>query len=74
LGPLFGFFLLNYFLNLNYKLLFLIAAFLGFFTLITFFWVEDKKDPDSKNKKFIFDFKIFSPSVKIYLLTFLFFL
>ena len=55
-------------MNLNYKLLFLIAAFLGFFTLITFFWVEDKRDPNSKNKKFVFDFKIFSPSIKIYLL------
>jgi hypothetical protein len=54
LGPFFGFLLLNYFLNLNYKLLFLIAAFLGFFTLITFFWVEDKRDPNSKNKKFVF--------------------
>ncbi|MFZ8848247.1 MAG: MFS transporter [Minisyncoccia bacterium] len=46
------------------------CCFLGFFTLITFFWVEDKRDSDSKNKKFVFDFKIFSPSVKIYLLTF----
>jgi MFS family permease len=60
-------------LNLNYKLLFLIAAFLGFFTLITFFWVEDKRDPNSKNKKFIFDLKIFSPSIKIYLLAFFIF-
>ena len=68
LGPLFGFLLLNYFLNLDYKLLFLIAAFLGFFSLITFFWVEDKRDPNSKNRKIPFDFKIFSPSIRIYLL------
>ena len=73
LGPIFGFLLLNYFLNLNYKLLFLIAAFLGVFTLITFLWVEDKKDPYSKNKKFVFDFKIFTSSIKIYLLAFFIF-
>ena len=73
LGPIFGFLLLNYFLNLNYKLLFLIASFLGVFTLITFLWVEDKKDPYSKNKKFIFDFKIFPSSIKIYLLAFFIF-
>jgi MFS family permease len=68
LGPLFGFLLLNYFLNLNYKLLFLIAFFLGFFTLITFFWVEDKKDSSSGNNKLTFNFKIFSSSIRIYLL------
>jgi MFS family permease len=68
LGPLFGFLLLNYFLNLNYKLLFLIAAFLGFFSLITFFWVEDKKDSSSGNNKLTFNFKIFSSSIRIYLL------
>jgi MFS family permease len=68
LGPLFGFLLLNYFLNLNYKLLFLIAFFVGFFTLITFFWVEDKKDSSSGNNKLTFNFKIFSSSIRIYLL------
>ena len=68
LGPLFGFLLLNYFLNLNYKLLFLIAFFLGFFTLITFFWVEYKKDSSSGNNKLTFNFKIFSSSIRIYLL------
>jgi MFS family permease len=68
LGPLFGFLLLNYFLNLNYKLLFLIAFFLGFFTLITFFWVEDKKDSSTGNNKLTFNFKIFSSSIRIYLL------
>ena len=73
LGPLAGFLLLNYFLDLNYKLLFLIAAFIGFFTLITFFWVEDKKDPNSKNRKFIFDFKIFPLSIRFYFLAFFIF-
>jgi len=73
LGPLFGFLLLNYFLNLNYKILFLIAAFLGLFAVLTFIFVEDKKDPYSRNKNFVFNFKIFSPSIKIYLLAFFIF-
>jgi MFS family permease len=73
LGPFFGFLVLNYFLNSNYRFLFLIASFLGFFTLITFFAVEDKKSENSNNKKFTFDFKIFPQSIKIYLLSFLIF-
>jgi MFS family permease len=73
LGPFFGFLILNYFLNSKYRFLFLIASFLGFFTLITFFAVEDKKSENSNNKKFTFDFKIFRQSIKIYLLSFLIF-
>jgi len=73
LGPFFGFLILNYFLNSNYRFLFLIAAFLGFFTLVTFFWVEDKKDSGLNNKKFVFDLKIFPSSIKVYLLAFFIF-
>ncbi len=73
LGPLFGFLLLNYFLNFNYKLLFLIAALFGLLAVLTFVFVEDKKDPYSRNKKFVLDFKILSPSTKIYLLAFFIF-
>ncbi|MEM0476232.1 MAG: MFS transporter, partial [Candidatus Aenigmatarchaeota archaeon] len=41
LGPLLGFFLLNYFLNLNYKSLFLFGALVGFLAILTFIFVED---------------------------------
>ncbi len=73
LGPLVGFILLNYFFALNYKNLFLIASLLGFLAVLTFIFVEDKKDSYSKNKKFIFDFKIFSKNIKLYLLAFFLF-
>ena len=73
LGPLLGFFLLNYFLNLNYKSLFLFGALVGFLAILTFIFVEDKKEPHNRNKKFIFDFKIFSPKIKLYLLSFFIF-
>ena len=73
LGPLLGFFLLNYFLNLNYKSLFLFGALVGFLAILTFIFVEDKKELHNKNKKIIFDFKIFSPKIKLYLLSFFIF-
>ncbi|GIW66494.1 MAG: MFS transporter [Candidatus Parcubacteria bacterium] len=73
LGPLVGFILLNYFLHLNYKLLFLIASLLGFLAILTFIFVEDKKDNYSKNKKFVFNFKIFQSNLKIYLFSFFLF-
>ncbi len=73
LGPLLGFFLLNYFLNLNYKSLFLFGTLIGFLAILTFIFVEDKKEPHNKNKKFIFDFKIFSSKIKLYLLSFFIF-
>lgn len=73
LGPLFGFLLLNYFLGLNYRNLFLIGALFGFLAILAFIFVKDKKEPDSKNKKFTFSLKIFSPKIKFYLLSFFIF-
>ncbi|GIW65498.1 MAG: MFS transporter [Candidatus Parcubacteria bacterium] len=73
LGPIVGFILLNYFLQLNYRLLFLIASLLGFLTILTFIFVEDKKENYSKNKKFIFSLKIFPANLKLYLISFFLF-
>ncbi|GBD34149.1 hypothetical protein HRbin34_00472 [bacterium HR34] len=73
LGPLVGFILLNYFLGLNYRLLFLIASLLGFLAILTFVFVEDKKDNYSKNKKFILNLKIFPSNLRLYLLSFFLF-
>jgi len=73
LGPLFGFLLLNYFLNFDYRKLFLIGAIFGFLAILTFIFVEDKKEPYNRNKKFVFNLNIFPNKIKIYLLAFFIF-
>ena len=73
LGPLFGFILLNYFLRLNYRLLFLIASILGILTILTFIFVEDKRDGYPRSKKFVFNLKIFPYKLTLYFLSFFLF-